>query len=306
MAELCYTVPPAFDGDTMQNFLRRDCGLSWRMVVKLKRVERGITLDNVPVRTIDRIKAGQTVRLRMPEDTVRIDAVDMPLAVVWEDDNLLVVNKPPYLAVHPSAGLPDPTLANAVVGYYRRRGEEHSFRPVNRLDRNTSGLLLVGKNAHATYALAGKVHKEYLALVLGNLQGAGCIDQPIRVKDGCCITREVGEGGKPSITHYETLASNGSVTLVRLWLETGRTHQIRVHMAWLGYPLAGDTMYGTDETVLPRHGLHCYRMAFTHPLTGEALSLSAPLPEDMAALVATIPEGKQQVQRLLADTPVSI
>ena len=306
MAELCYTVPPAFDGDTMQNFLRRDCGLSWRMVVKLKRVERGITLDGVPVRTIDRIKAGQTVRLRMPEDTVRIDAVDMPLAVVWEDDNLLVVNKPPYLAVHPSAGLPDPTLANAVVGYYRRRGEEHSFRPVNRLDRNTSGLLLVGKNAHATYALAGKVHKEYLALVLGNLQGAGCIDQPIRVKDGCCITREVGEGGKPSITHYEALASNGSVTLVRLWLETGRTHQIRVHMAWLGYPLAGDTMYGTDETVLPRHGLHCYRMAFTHPLTGEALSLSAPLPEDMAALVATIPEGEQQVQRLLADTQASI
>ena len=306
MAELCYTVPPAFDGDTMQNFLRRDCGLSWRMVVKLKRVERGITLDGVPVRTIDRIKAGQTVRLRMPEDTVRIDAVDMPLAVVWEDDNLLVVNKPPYLAVHPSAGLPDPTLANAVVGYYRRRGEEHSFRPVNRLDRNTSGLLLVGKNAHATYALAGKVHKEYLALVLGNLQGAGCIDQPIRVKDGCCITRGVGEGGKPSITHYEALASNGSVTLVRLWLETGRTHQIRVHMAWLGYPLAGDTMYGTDETVLPRHGLHCYRMAFTHPLTGEALSLSAPLPEDMAALVATIPEGEQQVQRLLADTPASI
>ena len=306
MAELCYTVPPAFDGDTMQNFLRRDCGLSWRMVVKLKRVERGITLDGVPVRTIDRIKAGQTVRLRMPEDTVRIDAVDMLLAVVWEDDNLLVVNKPPYLAVHPSAGLPDPTLANAVVGYYRRRGEEHSFRPVNRLDRNTSGLLLVGKNAHATYALAGKVHKEYLALVLGNLQGAGCIDQPIRVKDGCCITREVGEGGKPSITHYEALASNGSVTLVRLWLETGRTHQIRVHMAWLGYPLAGDTMYGTDETVLPRHGLHCYRMAFTHPLTGEALSLSAPLPEDMAALVATIPEGEQQVQRLLADTPASI
>ena len=243
MAELCYTVPPAFDGDTMQNFLRRDCGLSWRMVVKLKRVERGITLDGVPVRTIDRIKAGQTVRLRMPEDTVRIDAVDMPLAVVWEDDNLLVVNKPPYLAVHPSAGLPDPTLANAVVGYYRRRGEEHSFRPVNRLDRNTSGLLLVGKNAHATYALAGKVHKEYLALVLGNLQGAGCIDQPIRVKDGCCITREVGEGGKPSITHYEALASNGSVTLVRLWLETGRTHQIRVHMAWLGYPLAGDATY---------------------------------------------------------------
>ena len=281
MAELCYTVPPAFDGDTMQNFLRRDCGLSWRMVVKLKRVERGITLDGVPVRTIDRIKAGQTVRLRMPEDTVRIDAVDMPLAVVWEDDNLLVVNKPPYLAVHPSAGLPDPTLANAVVGYYRRRGEEHSFRPVNRLDRNTSGLLLVGKNAHATYALAGKVHKEYLALVLGNLQGAGCIDQPIRVKDGCCITREVGEGGKPSITHYEALASNGSVTLVRLWLETGRTHQIRVHMAYLGHPVAGDPVYGGRHRAPEPEGqcLHAREIGFVHPITGEQLSFTSPLPD---------------------------
>lgn len=299
MSELRYTVPPAFDGDTVQNFLRRDCGLSWRMVVKLKRVERGITLDGEPVHTIDRIKQGQTVVLRLPEDTVRIEGVDLPLDVVWEDDNLMVVNKPPYLAVHPSAGLPDPTLANAVVAYYRRRGEEHAFRPVNRLDRNTSGLLLVGKNAHATFALAGQVHKEYLALVLGRLEGSGVIDQPIRVKEGCCITREVGEGGKPSVTHYEALASNGVVTLVRLWLETGRTHQIRVHMAWLGHPLAGDTMYGTDETILPRHGLHCFCMAFRHPLTGEEPCFLAALPQDMAAGVAAISDGPACVERLM-------
>lgn len=299
MELLTYTVPAAYDGDTLQNFLRRDCGLSWRMVVKLKRVEQGMTIDGTPARTIDRVKEGQTVTLRLPEDTVRIEGMDMDLDVVWEDDNLLVVNKPPYLAVHPSAGLPDPTLANGVVAYYHRKGEERSFRPVNRLDRNTSGLLLAGKNAHAVYALAGQVKKEYLALVLGNLTGSGVIDQPIRVKEGCCITREVGEGGKASVTHWEALTGNDTVTLVRLWLETGRTHQIRVHMSWLGYPLAGDTMYGTDETVMPRHGLHCYRMQIPHPITGEELDLKAALPPDMAAIVATLPNGETIVERLI-------
>ena len=299
MGLLTYTVPAAYDGDTLQNFLRRDCGLSWRMVVKLKRVEQGMTIDGVPARTIDRVKEGQTVTLRMPEDTVRIEGMDMDLDVVWEDDNLLVINKPPYLAVHPSAGLPDPTLANGVVAYYHRKGEERSFRPVNRLDRNTSGLLLAGKNAHAVFAAAGQVKKEYLALVLGHLTGSGTINQPIRVKEGCCITREVGEGGKDSVTHWEALTGNDTVTLVRLWLETGRTHQIRVHMSWLGYPLAGDTMYGIDETVMPRHGLHCFRMQIPHPITGEELDLKAALPPDMAAIVATLPDGEKIVERLM-------
>ncbi|MGI6265079.1 MAG: RluA family pseudouridine synthase [Acutalibacteraceae bacterium] len=299
MSDLTYTVPPTRDGDTLQNFLRRDCGLSWRMVVKLKRVDGGMAIDGVSARTIDRVRAGQTVTLRLPEDTVRIEPADLPLQVVWEDDHLLVVNKPPYLAVHPSAGLPDPTLANAVVGYYERKGETRSFRPVNRLDRNTSGLLMAAKNAHATFAMAGRVQKDYLALVLGALTGAGTIDQPLRVREGSCITREVGEGGKPSVTHWRALATNGAVTLVWLRLETGRTHQIRAHMAWLGYPLAGDTMYGTDETVLPRHGLHCYRMTFVHPLTGERVDLRVAPPDDMAAVIAAIPGAAEAVEELM-------
>ncbi len=285
MQTLTYTVPDSYDGQPLQAFLRRECGLSWRMVVKLKGVERGMTADGVPLRTIDRIRAGQRVELRLPEDQVRIEGVDLPLTVVYEDAHLLVVDKPPYLAVHPSAGKPEPTLANAVVGHYQREGLSISFRPTNRLDRNTSGLLLAAKNAHAAYALTRRAEKEYLAIVLGNLQGAGTIDQPIRVKEGCCITREVGEGGKESVTHWQALAGDGTITLVRLRLETGRTHQIRVHMAWLGYPLAGDTMYGTDETVLPRHGLHCARMAVEHPITGQPLCWESPLPPDMAGLL---------------------
>ncbi len=292
MQEWTYTVPSEADGQTVQTFLRRDCGLSWRMVVKLKQVPEGITADGVPMRTIDRLRAGQTVRLRMPPDTVRIEGAPLPLDIVYEDDHLLVVNKPPYLAVHPSAGKPEPTLANAVVHHYAEQGTPLSFRPVNRLDRNTSGLLVAAKNPHAAYALAPfgthRIYKEYLAIALGRLEGEGTVDQPIRVREGSCITREVGEGGKPSVTHWKALAANDDATLLRLTLDTGRTHQIRVHLAWLGHPLAGDTMYGEDQTILLRHGLHCAVVSLTHPLTGETLRWDCPLPSDMQAVADTM------------------
>lgn len=283
METLYFTIPTEYDGASVQTFLRQACGFSYRTVVRLKHNEGGITVNGELRRSIDRVNAGEQLCLRFPEDAVRIESADIPLNVAYEDDSVLVVDKPPYLAVHPSAGKPEPTLANAVVGYYEKRGQALSFRPVNRLDRNTSGLLLAAKNPHIAYALAQKAEKTYVAIVLGELHGSGTIDEPIRVKEGCCITREVGEGGKESITHYEALATDGEITLVRLHLETGRTHQIRVHMSWLGYPLAGDTMYGTDETVMPRHALHCAEMVFTHPITGERVSLASPLPEDMKA-----------------------
>lgn len=285
MQTLRYRVPPEFDGESLQSFLRRSCGLSWRMVVKLKQVENGMTVDGEARRTIDRVLTGQEVVLRLPEDRVRIEGADIPLDVVYEDEAILVVNKPPYLAVHPSAGKPEPTLANAVVAHYQKAGTPLSFRPLNRLDRNTSGLLLAAKNAHVAYALARRADKTYLAIVQGRLEGEGVIDQPIRVKEGCCITREVGEGGKDSVTHWQALGGDGTVSLVRLRLDTGRTHQIRVHMAWLGHPLAGDTMYGNDDRLLPRHGLHCASLRLTHPFTGEALAFACPLPPDMAELL---------------------
>lgn len=283
MADYVFPVPPEWDNATMQSFLRQHCGLSWRMVVKLKRVEGGMTADGVPLRSIDRLRAGQTVRVQMPEDAVRIEGADMPLSVVYEDEHLLVIDKPPYLAVHPSAGKPEPTLANAVVGYFERKGTPLSFRPVNRLDRNTSGLLLAAKSPHVAYALAQKPQKEYLAVVLGALTGSGTVDQPIRVKEGCCITREVGEGGKPSVTHWESLGTDGEISLVRLALETGRTHQIRVHMAYLGHPLAGDTVYGSVHPPQECRGLegqclHAREIGFVHPVTGETLCFSSELP----------------------------
>lgn len=285
MGQFTYTVPSDYDGEMLQTFLRRACGLSWRMVVKLKRVENGMTVDGEQKRSIDRITAGQSVVITMPDDAVHIEGAELPLEVAYEDEHLLIINKPPYLAVHPSAGKPEPTLANAVVGYFERKGTPLSFRPTNRLDRNTSGLLLAAKSPHVAYTLAGKPQKVYLAIVLGALTGEGTIDQPIRVREGSCITREVGEGGKDSVTHWKSLGTDGEISLVRVVLETGRTHQIRVHLSWLGYPLAGDTMYGTDETVLPRHGLHCARMTLTHPVSGEDIAVTAPVPADMRGLL---------------------
>ena len=281
MATLTFTVPPEYDGETVQNFLRQGQGFSSRMVVRLKHTENGIMVNGEHRRSIDRIRINDVLELQLPQDAIRVEPVDLPLSVIYEDDSLLVVDKPPYIAVHPSAFKPEPTLASVVVGYYAKNGQSIAFRPTNRLDRNTSGLLLTAKNSHIAYALAQKVEKTYLAIVLGRLEGKGVIQQPIRIKDGCTITREVGAGGKPSCTHYEALAGDGTITLVRLHLETGRTHQIRVHMSWLGFPLAGDTMYGTDESVMSRHALHCSEMHFTHPLTGERMMLSSPLPTDM-------------------------
>jgi 23S rRNA pseudouridine1911/1915/1917 synthase len=254
------------------------------MVVRLKNVEGGMQVNGVACRTIDRVYAGQTVTVRMPQETPRIEAVEMPLSIVFEDQSLLVLNKPPFIAVHPAAGRPEPTVANGVVAHLERIGTPGSFHPVNRLDRNTSGLLLVGKHPHAVHALVGKTSKQYLAVVCGALSGEGLIDCPLRVREGSYLTRQVGVGGKQSRTHYSVVDSNGSLSLVRLWLETGRTHQIRAHMAYIGHPLIGDTMYGTDQR-LPRHALHCCEMSFIHPLSGQRLHLHAPLPEDMSLLL---------------------
>jgi len=171
MPFLTFTVPPEYDGATVQNFLRRGCGLSWRMVVKLKQVESGISADGAALRTIDRVAAGQQEKMLLPEDSVRIEAVDLPLAVVYEDEAVLVVDKPPYLAVHPSAGKPDPPWR---MRWWR------IFETLTTSCADDTALLLAAKNAHVAYAMMRKPRKTYLALVRGRLEGNGVIDQPIR------------------------------------------------------------------------------------------------------------------------------
>lgn len=285
MDKLTFTVLPVDDGLTLGTFLRKRCGLSARVINSLKRQPEGMMVDGNRLWTIHALQAGQQVTLTLPTDEPVIEGVAMPLDIIYEDDHLLVINKPPYLAVHPSAGKPKPTLANGVVAYFEGQGTPRSFRPTNRLDRNTSGLLLAAKHQPAAFALNGCVQKEYRALALGRMTGSGTIDAPLRIKEGCTISREVGTGGKRSITHWVALRGNDRITELRVVIETGRTHQIRAHLSWLGHPLAGDTMYGTDEIIMARHALHCERMTIQHPFTGETLNLSAPLPEDMKTTI---------------------
>lgn len=285
MDKLTFIVSPDDNGLTLGTFLRKRCGLSARVINSLKRQPEGMMVDGDRLWTIHTLQAGQQVTVTLPTDDPVIEGVAMPLDIIYEDDHLLVINKPPYLAVHPSAGKPEPTLANGVVAYFESQGIPRSFRPTNRLDRNTSGLLLAAKHQPAAFALNGCVQKEYRALALGRMTGSGTIDAPLRIKDGCAISREVGMGGKRSITHWEALRGNDRITELRVIIETGRTHQIRAHLAWLGHPLAGDTMYGTDDVMMPRHALHCERMVIHHPFTGKTLDLSAPLPEDMQSAI---------------------
>ena len=256
------------------------------MVLELKQVENGVTADGVLLRTIDRVRTGQTVVIRLPEENERPQLpVCLPAMVLYEDDDVLVFDKPPFMPVHPSAGHADDTLANAAAAYLLQKGERATFRPVNRLDRNTSGIVVTARHAHAAYALTGTVQKAYLATVQGILSGEGTIDAPLRRMEGHGIRREIGEGGERAVTHWCSLAQGNGCTLLAIRLETGRTHQIRAHFSSRGYPLVGDDMYGGSTERIDRQALHCGRAFFPQPVSGEPIFLHSPLPQDFCTLL---------------------
>ena len=284
MRRLSFIVPAEMEGRKLKSFLRGPCGLSARLMIRLKYVPMGIARNGEHARVIDLIHAGDRIDLSIPEDSAFLDPVSVPLDVVFEDDDLLVVNKPAGMPVHPSPGHDTDTLANAAAAYFQQEGLFCAFRAVCRLDKDTTGLMVLAKNPYAAARLSGAVRKGYTAVCEGLLQGSGVIDAPIRNKEGYGIRREVGEGGDPAVTHWRAVAWSGGHTVLRLWLETGRTHQIRVHMESIGHPLAGDDMYGGGLSRIGRQALHCGYASFVHPVTGQRLQLSAPVPEDMCAL----------------------
>lgn len=279
-----FIVAPEQEGISVRNFLRRHCGVSARLLARLKRTANGITRCGEPLRSIDVLHAGDRVSLCFPEDTCTIQAVELPLEVVYEDDTLLVVNKPPFQPVHPVHEHQRDTLANAVVFYSRQKGENYTFRAVNRLDRDTSGLVLIAKNSFAHTFLAGRVQKTYTALCEGYISGCGTLNDPIRLKEGHTIQRETGRGGVSAVTHYRVIRQAFGHTLLSLWLETGRTHQIRTHLSSIGHPLAGDEMYGGSRAFFDRQCLHCQSLTLVHPLTGSTLFLTRPAEDWLSVL----------------------
>lgn len=234
----------------------------------------------------------------------RLVPVPMDLSVVFEDEHVLVIDKPAGMPVHPSQGHYENTLANGIAWYYRNEATPFVFRAVNRLDRDTSGLVLLAKNPYSSCVLSDAVkdhtiHREYAAIVSGKTDASGTIDLPIARKDGSTIERVCDpERGETAVTHYRTFAYNkdADISFIRLLLETGRTHQIRVHMKAIGHPLPGDFLYCPDYRFIDRQPLHSTYLRFSHPVTGEKLEFSASLPEDMKKL---FPDIKKSVRSCL-------
>ncbi len=291
---LTLTVAPELAGAEVNTLLRRTLGLSGTVLRRIKWLEDGITLDGVRVNVRVRVREGQTlaVRLTDPRPASGVVPAPGPLDIVYEDGDLIVLNKAPGVLVHPGHGHFDDTLGNFLMYHYKECGDESDFHPVHRLDKGTSGLLAVAKHPHAQEKLKRQLHtgdfrRVYLAVCDGAPPApAGAIDAPIGPVEGSLLQRQVRPDGRPARTHYRVLRPCGPRALVQLELDTGRTHQIRVHMAHLGCPLTGDFLYGAeDRALIPRPALHSARLELTHPITGARLRFAAPLPADLAALI---------------------
>ena len=285
MRQIEFTVTESFDGKKVYNFLRGYVKISTRLMRTLKRIPDGIMLGDKQGRTIDIIHTGDKITLNIPDDETAPIPIDYPLDIVYEDDDVILINKPPTLAMHESHNHQGDTLANAVAGYLLKKGRSATFRAVGRLDKGTSGLVICALNAHSAARLAGRFDKEYLAIVRGKYEEFGTIDKPIYRPDPIKTYRTVDERGDRAVTHYEPVECGKNYTLLRINLETGRTHQIRVHFASMGTPLYGDTMYGEVDDRLSHQALHCGKVSFVHPITGEEITCEAKMPEDMQKLL---------------------
>ena len=276
MSELKYTVQrdaPCTAGQ----FLRGDCGMSRRLLSHLK-TTGGITLNGQILRSIDIVQPGDVICVRMDDAPNITPNPALHAELVYADEELFLFSKPAGMPVHPSLHHADDTLGNAFAAQFPGM----TFRPVHRLDQDTSGLVAVAANPLSASTLPGRLHKTYLALVSGSPPDAGTVSVPIGRLPGSIIARRVDPDGKPAVTHFRTLA-RGKYALVALDLETGRTHQIRVHMAHIGCPLAGDSLYGGCMDDMSRHALHCAVMDYTDR-HGTLHRITSPLPEDMRRL----------------------
>lgn len=238
-----------------------------------------------------RVCAGDVIEIVFNEEGTALVGEEMPLDIVYEDDFLLAVNKPPGIPVHPTGSYRQGTLANGIASYFAQRDLAAKVRLVHRLDKDTSGLILIAKEAYSLDHLVrqrqrGELRREYLAVVVGRIeQDAGTITLPIgRLEEGG-IRRGCRPQGRPAYTEYRVVRRGADWSLAAVSLGTGRTHQIRVHMASIGHPLVGDPLYGTPSPVIARQALHAWRLSFVHPRSGESVELRVPLPADMRKLL---------------------
>ena len=290
---ITYIINEKNENQTIGQFLKIH-GYSHPIIVGLKKTTNGILLNERWVYVSNRMKKGDVLTINIEEtaSNSKLEPVFFPLDIVYEDDDLLIVNKTSNMPIHPSMGNYENTLANALAYYFKDQDSPFIFRCINRLDRDTTGLTIIAKNALSAAILGRQVsnrsiHRTYLAICEGNTPPSGTIAAPIaRVCDSTIMRCVAFEHGEQAITHYWQLAYNKTLdlSLIKLKLETGRTHQIRVHMKHAGHPLIGDFLYHPDNTILHRQALHSCSLEFEHPVTKEKMHFHAPLPEDMECI----------------------
>lgn len=303
---IIYTVQPEDEGMLLKTILQRRLGVSRKLMSKLKLTEQGIQLNGERVYISVKVRNGDLVELRMEKEaSTDILPENIPFDILYEDEHLLVVNKQAGIIVHPTHGHYTGTLANGVVHYWEQKGEQVRFRPVHRLDQETSGVLCIAKNPYihqhiSEQMIAGTVDKYYTAIVFGSLvPSEGVVDGPIDRDPNEPHRRIVTADGYPARTLYQVETVYKWASKVRIKLESGRTHQIRVHMKHVGCPLIGDSFYGQAEpdwsdsskallalghTWIDRQALHASELTIVHPITGHRVRFIAPLPEDIQAL----------------------
>lgn len=268
-------------------------GFSRHILSRLKAHPLGIMRNGKHATTKELLSTGDVLSVLIVEETSseHIVPCNIPFSICYEDEDILVVNKPANTPIHPSLHNYDNSLANGVAYYYQKESSPFVFRCINRLDRDTTGLTIIAKNSLSSAILSSmvsrrEIHREYLAICSGIPPESGTIHAPIARKEDSCIERIVDfNTGERAVTHYKRIAHTATHSLLSLTLETGRTHQIRVHMKYLGYPLIGDYLYHPDTSMIHRQALHSHRLTFLHPITREPLCFTAPLPEDMASII---------------------
>ncbi|GAA0122040.1 MULTISPECIES: RluA family pseudouridine synthase [Clostridium] len=294
---LIYEVLDCGDGMKVREYMTEVLELS-RRFTKNAGLNKRIYVNKNIVKLNHRLNKGDIIEVQITKnESQNIIPEDIDIDVIYEDSELLVVNKKPNMVVHPTKSYPTGTLSNGILYYFKEKGENCIVRLVSRLDMDTSGLIMVAKNQFAHMNLAKSMEnnlitKSYLAIVHGVIKEEyGTIDAPIGRPTEDSIKREVMEHGQNSITHFKVVERYKNATLVELTLETGRTHQIRVHLSYINHPIYGDSLYGIEEKeYIKRQALHAYKLVIPHPRTGEILKLESKLPEDMEKLLNKLGE----------------
>lgn len=276
----------------IKQILKEEFHISDRLIIKLKKNNHiYINNNSVPISEDFKVNDLLTIDLDFTEESENIISTKMNLDILYEDDGLLIINKSSNIPVHPSMMHFENSLSNGVKYYFETNNIKRKIRPVNRLDKNTSGIVIFAKNEYIQECLSkqmqlGLFNKEYIAILEGNLENnSGTINAPISRKENSIIERKVSEKGATSITHYELIKNYNDYCLVKFILETGRTHQIRVHSKYIGHPILGDTLYGNLSNLIGRQALHAYKVEFIHPITSKTIEIISNLPYDIKNLI---------------------